>query len=79
MIFFPLNSKENVTIQVGGNNQWGNIVAGIDLIQRLNNDGNERKQMKLGQYGTTASLLKTANGTRFWKEYRECNFSLIYI
>ena len=79
MICFHLISKENVTIQVGGNDQWGNIVAGIDLIQRLNNKGNGQKQMNLGQYGTTASLLTTANGTRFWRECRECNFSLIYI
>lgn len=65
--FFHLYSKEGVTIQVGGNDQWGNIVAGIDLIQRLNNKESGLKQMKLGPYGITVPLLTTANGTKFGK------------
>ncbi|KAK5961605.1 tyrosine--tRNA ligase MSY1 PWA37_000972 [Arxiozyma heterogenica] len=65
--FFHLYSKEGVTIQVGGNDQWGNIVAGIDLIQKLNNKNNGLKQTKLGPYGITVPLLTTANGTKFGK------------
>ena len=33
--FYHLYKEENVTIQVGGNDQWGNITAGIDLINRI--------------------------------------------
>ena len=65
--FFHLYSKEGVTIQVGGNDQWGNIVAGIDLIRRLNSKGNGQNQMKLGPYGMITPLLTTANGVKFGK------------
>jgi tyrosyl-tRNA synthetase len=33
--FLHLNRKEEVTIQCGGSDQWGNIVAGVDLIRRV--------------------------------------------
>lgn len=61
--FYHLYSKEGVTIQVGGNDQWGNIVAGIDLIQRLNNV-EKKKSIPIG---ITVPLLTTANGTKFGK------------
>lgn len=34
--FLHLNRKYNCQLQVGGSDQWGNIVAGIDLIHRIN-------------------------------------------
>jgi len=45
-------------IQMGGNDQWGNIVAGIDLIRRL-----EGKQA----YGITFPLIMTADGRKMGK------------
>ena len=35
--FFHLNKEHGCELQLGGSDQWGNIIAGIDLIRRLNN------------------------------------------
>jgi len=48
----------NCLIQMGGGDQWGNIVAGIDLIRRL-----EGKQA----YGITFPLIMTADGKKMGK------------
>lgn len=48
----------NCLIQMGGSDQWGNIVAGIDLIHRL-----EGKQA----YGITFPLIMTADGRKMGK------------
>ena len=48
----------NCLIQMGGSDQWGNIVAGIDLIRRL-----EMKQA----YGITFPLIMTADGRKMGK------------
>lgn len=63
--FYHLYSEEHVSVQVGGNDQWGNIVAGIDLIQRLTT---QRGTTLMKQpFGITVPLLTTANGTKFGK------------
>ena len=49
-------------VQMGGSDQWGNIVAGIELIRRL-----ENKEA----YGITFSLIKTANGKKMGKTEQE--------
>ena len=36
--FLELNQKENCTLQIGGSDQWGNIVNGVDLIKRYANN-----------------------------------------
>jgi len=48
----------NCLIQMGGSDQWGNIVAGIDLIRRL--EGKEA-------YGITFPLIMTADGRKMGK------------
>ena len=48
----------NCLVQMGGSDQWGNIVAGIELIRRL-----ENKEV----YGITFPLIKTANGKKMGK------------
>lgn len=58
--FWHLFKTHKVTVQVGGNDQWGNITAGIDLISRL-------RQTKLQAYGLTVPLLTTASGEKFGK------------
>lgn len=68
--FYHLYTKEGVSVQVGGNDQWGNIVAGIDLIQRLSGKDSTfeaNKNKKVGPYGITVPLLTTANGIKFGK------------
>lgn len=58
--FLHLFQKEDVQLQVGGADQWGNITAGIDLIHKI--EGNEAKA-----YGLTIPLMLKADGTKFGK------------
>lgn len=51
-----------MTIQVGGNDQWGNITAGIDLINRIQPIKNKGLP-----FGITVPLLTTATGEKFGK------------
>jgi tyrosyl-tRNA synthetase len=56
--FWHLFKHYDCLIQMGGSDQWGNIVAGIDLIRRL-----EGKQA----YGITSPLIMTADGRKMGK------------
>ncbi len=56
--FWYLYKHHDCLIQMGGSDQWGNIVAGIDLIRRL-----EGKQA----YGITFPLIMTADGRKMGK------------
>ena len=41
MDFHHLYTKEDVQLQIGGSDQWGNITSGLDLIRKL--EGHEAK------------------------------------
>jgi len=56
--FLYLNKHYNCLVQMGGNDQWGNILAGIDLIRRV--EGNDA-------YGMTFPLIITASGHKMGK------------
>jgi tyrosyl-tRNA synthetase len=56
--FLVLRRKYGCTLQIGGDDQWGNIVAGIELIRRV--DQGEA-------YGLTHPLIMTAAGTKMGK------------
>ncbi|MEN9744011.1 MAG: hypothetical protein RLZZ65_1816 [Bacteroidota bacterium] len=56
--FYHLNQKHNCIIQLGGSDQWGNIVTGTELIRRKG--GGEA-------YAVTTPLIKKADGTKFGK------------
>ncbi len=56
--FAHLASSADVTLQLGGSDQWGNIVAGVDLTRRLHH-----KEV----FGLTAPLLTKADGGKFGK------------
>ena len=56
--FLHLYRAEGCTLQVGGNDQWGNILAGTDLIRRA--DGGEA-------HGMVVPLLLTASGQKMGK------------
>jgi tyrosyl-tRNA synthetase len=56
--FLELNKKENCVLQMGGSDQWGNIINGVDLIKRYSN-----KQ----SYGLTTPLITLASGTKMGK------------
>ncbi|RPG14819.1 MAG: tyrosine--tRNA ligase [Phycisphaera sp. TMED9] len=62
--FLHLHRTRGVTIQMGGSDQYGNIVAGIDLTRRL-----ERTAADEGAetYGVTAPLVTKADGGKFGK------------
>ena len=56
--FWHLNKTKNVTMQVAGQDQWGNITAGIELIRKK--EGKEA-------YAFTMPLLTKSDGTKFGK------------
>jgi len=56
--FYYLNEHKNVTLEVAGQDQWGNITAGIDLT---------RKKTGKEVYGLTMPLLTKSDGTKFGK------------
>jgi tyrosyl-tRNA synthetase len=56
--FRELNRRYGVTLQMGGSDQWGNIVSGIDLVRRT-----EGKTV----FGLTTPLLSTASGAKMGK------------
>ena len=56
--FAELNSRYNCTLQVGGSDQWGNIVGGIDL---------SRRQNQAQCFGLTVPLITKSDGTKFGK------------
>ncbi|KAI0028140.1 hypothetical protein K488DRAFT_80826 [Vararia minispora EC-137] len=64
--FMTLFQRAGCTIQIGGSDQWGNIVAGIDLISRTNsgiNGGATSEKV----FGLTTPLLTTSAGEKFGK------------
>src|SRR5690625_937295 len=61
--FFKLYEQENVTLQIGGSDQWGNITAGMEFIRRSRED--QSKEIKV--YGLTVPLITKADGTKFGK------------
>ncbi len=56
--FFELNQKYNCRLQIGGSDQWGNIVNGVELCRRV--CGKEA-------FGLTSPLLTTADGKKMGK------------
>ncbi|MEG2255166.1 MAG: tyrosine--tRNA ligase, partial [Vagococcus sp.] len=60
MDYLHLFRHENVRLQIGGADQWGNITAGLDLIRKK--EGAEAKA-----FGLTIPLMLKADGTKFGK------------
>lgn len=58
--FLELYQKENCEMQIGGQDQWGNITAGLELIRKV--EGNDAKA-----YGLVIPLLTKPDGTKFGK------------
>ncbi len=58
MDFLYLYENKNCTVQVAGQDQWGNITAGIELI---------RKKLGKEAYAFTMPLITKADGTKFGK------------
>ncbi|WP_339225352.1 tyrosine--tRNA ligase [Paenibacillus sp. FSL H8-0332] len=60
MDYLHLFQHEDVQLQIGGSDQWGNITSGLDLIRKK--EGNEAKA-----FGLTIPLMLKADGTKFGK------------
>ena len=56
--FYELNNRNSCTLQIGGSDQWGNIVNGVELIRRI---------MKKESYGLTSPLITLASGAKMGK------------
>ena len=56
--FLHLNKHENCELQIGGSDQWGNIVLGMEIISKIN---------KKDAFGLTTPLLTTSTGKKMGK------------
>ena len=56
--FLELNKRNKCDLQIGGSDQWGNIVNGVELIKRKN---------KNKSYGLTTPLITLASGVKMGK------------
>jgi len=56
--FLELNRRNNCGLQIGGSDQWGNIVAGVDLIRRVSGKS---------AHALTIPLMTKADGEKFGK------------
>ncbi len=56
--FFKLNEKHKCLLQLGGSDQWGNIVNGVELIRRI---------MQKESFGLTSPLITLASGEKMGK------------
>lgn len=59
--FMQLAKTHDCLIQMGGSDQWGNIVAGIDLVRRT---------LKKQAFGITFPLITTASGIKMGKTHK---------
>ena len=58
--FYHLNKTYGCRIQIGGNDQWGNLTSGLELIRKLDGEDAEAEAM-------TAHLITRADGKKFGK------------
>lgn len=68
--FSVLHREKNCSVQVGGSDQMGNIMAGIDLIRRQKAAQSTNKSISMREdpaYGLTHPLLTTSTGAKFGK------------
>ncbi|MFK7913709.1 MAG: tyrosine--tRNA ligase [Pseudomonadales bacterium] len=56
--YLELFSKHDCTLQIGGNDQWGNIVSGVDLV---------RRKRETHVHALTLPLITKSDGTKFGK------------
>ena len=56
--FLELNKKQNCILQIGGSDQWGNIINGVELIKRYSNNQ---------AFGLTTPLITLASGAKMGK------------
>jgi len=65
--FYHLRKEYGCKIQIGGNDQWGNLTSGMELIRKLDGDDAEAEVM-------TAHLITRADGKKFGKSEKGALF-----
>ncbi len=58
MDFLELHRRHGVTLQTGGNDQWGNLLSGVELVRKVTGDS---------VHALTTPLITKADGTKFGK------------
>ncbi|OZB47451.1 MAG: tyrosine--tRNA ligase [Cellulomonas sp. 14-74-6] len=58
MDFLELHRRHGVTLQTGGNDQWGNLLSGVELVRKVTGDP---------VHALTTPLITKADGTKFGK------------
>jgi len=61
--FHELNNRYGCMLQMGGSDQWGNIVNGVELHRRVNTNNKSYKSI----YGLTSPLITTSSGNKMGK------------
>ena len=56
--FYKLNEKYECDLQIGGSDQWGNIISGVELIRKIN---------KAEAFGLTTPLITLSSGAKMGK------------
>ena len=56
--FYHLNKNHSCVLQMGGSDQWGNILSGVDLIRKIN---------KKEAFGITSTLITNSDGSKMGK------------
>ena len=62
--FYQLFKNNNCILQIGGSDQWGNIVNGVDLVRRI---------LQKEAFGLTSPLITLASGAKMGKTEKRCN------
>lgn len=68
--YLHLHRHHGVTVQMGGSDQWGNIVSGIDLVRRdlvSRSGGAGAENVQVDAFAVTAPLVTKADGGKFGK------------
>lgn len=65
--FYHLHHEFGVSMQIGGNDQWGNLTSGLELIRKIDGEGEEVECM-------TAKLLLRSDGKKFGKSEKGALF-----
>ncbi|OMP67442.1 tyrosine--tRNA ligase [Domibacillus epiphyticus] len=60
MDFYYLHKNHKCRMQIGGSDQWGNITTGLEMIRKMNPEGEQA-------YGMTIPLVTKSDGTKFGK------------
>ena len=76
--FYHLNKEYNCELQLGGSDQWGNILSGIDLVRRLSNKKTFAITSPLITNNDGSKMGKTADGAVWLDENKLSNYDFFH-